>query len=189
MSAVEIAVLDDPFAAGELIEEITDLYGTVYAEAPYLEGPDDVADFRDRQFPARLQHKGFRLVTARADGQLVGFVFGHTLPADARWWSGLLKPAPAELVEETGERTFAVIELVVREDWRRKGVAGRMMAALLGGRHEERATLLVRPDAPAAAAAYEAWGWQRVGPLRPWDTAPLYDAMVLELGGLEPVPE
>lgn len=180
MITPEIRVLD-PFEAGEQLDEITDLYRAVYAEPPYSETPEDAADFRDRQFPARAQREGFRMVTARAAGELIGFVFGHTLPHDTGWWSGLLLPRPAEFVKETGDRSYAVIELVVRADWRRRGVARRMMQALLAGRPEERAVLLVRPDAPAAVATYAAWGWQRVGPLRPWDTAPMYDAMVLDL--------
>jgi ribosomal protein S18 acetylase RimI-like enzyme len=168
MITPEIRVLD-PFEAGEQLDEITDLYLTVYSEPPYSETADDAADFRDRQFPNRAQRDGFRMVTARAGEELVGFVFGHTLPADTGWWSGLLEPAPPEFTKETGDRSYAVIELVVRPDWRRRGVAAAMMKALLADRPEERAVLLVRPDAPAAVATYAAWGWRRVGPLRPWD--------------------
>ena len=32
-----------------------------------------------------------------------------------------------------------------------------------------------------ARTAYERWGYVRVGSIRPWRDAPLYDAMVLDL--------
>lgn len=47
----------------------------------------------------------------------------------------------------------------------------------------ERATLTMRPEPEAASAhaAYAAWGYRNIGPSRPWDDAPLYEAMVLNL--------
>jgi hypothetical protein len=55
--------------------------------------------------------------------------------------------------------------------------------AFLAGRHEERATLLVRPEPEAAPAqtAYAHWGYRRLGRLRPFPGAPEYDALVLDL--------
>jgi hypothetical protein len=55
-----------------------------------------------------------------------------------------------------------------------------MHDALLADANEERATLLVRPEAMPARMAFERWGYARVGAIRPWPEA-LYDAMVLNL--------
>jgi hypothetical protein len=52
---------------------------------------------------------------------------------------------------------------------------------LLAGRREQRACLLVLPDNVAARSAYEAWGWYKIGDLRPFDDAPVYDAMLRDL--------
>jgi hypothetical protein len=65
--------------------------------------------------------------------------------------------------------------------YRRRGIAKALHDALLVDANEERATLLVRPEAVPARTAYERWGYARVGAIRPWPGAPLYDAMVLNL--------
>jgi len=76
---------------------------------------------------------------------------------------GVLDDVPPELLAETGERTFAVIELAVRAGHRRQGIGRSVLDALLADRSEERAALLVRPEADAAQAAYARWGWHRIG--------------------------
>ncbi|MGQ0719558.1 MAG: GNAT family N-acetyltransferase [Pseudonocardiales bacterium] len=70
---------------------------------------------------------------------------------------------------------------MVRPQWRRRGYASALHDALLRHRHEERATLLVRPDNTAAHHAYRSWGWHKIGELQPFDDAPIFDAMVLAL--------
>jgi len=124
---------------------------------------------------------GFRLAVATADEQVVGFTFGHELTADTRWWSGALTPLPPEVTAERPGRTFAIIELAVRQPYRRRRIARRLHEALLAGVGAERATLLVRPEAAPALAAYDGWGYRPLGPLRPFPGAPIYQARVLPL--------
>lgn len=83
-------------------------------------------------------------------------------------------------VAEWPGRTFAVIELAVVKPYRGLGVGHRMHDLLLEGRGEERVTLLVRPEPEArpAQAMYEHLGYQRAGAVRPYDGAPVYDAMI-----------
>jgi GNAT superfamily N-acetyltransferase len=159
---------------------VRDLYAEVYAEPPYCEGPADVADFVDG-WPRRCAQPGFRLVVASSDSDPIGFAFGHELPEGTGWWSGLLDAAPPDVVAEWPGRTFAVIELAVRAGRRRQGVARGLHEALLCGLTVERATLLCRPEAEAAESAYAAWGYRRIGALRPFPDAPTYDAMLLPL--------
>lgn len=166
-----------------LLDEILPAYEEVYAEPPYNEGPRDIAEFIER-FQRQAERPGFRVVVARSGGSPVGFSFGYRLPADTRWWAGAaLSPLPAEFTTEDGERTFVIIELAVRKPWRRQGVAARLHAGLLAGLTVERVTLTMRPEPEAAPAqaAYSKWGYRTVGQSQPWDEAPVYDSMVLDL--------
>ncbi|MFK4070432.1 GNAT family N-acetyltransferase [Streptomyces sp. NPDC029674] len=91
---------------------------------------------------------------------------------------------PADVVAETGTRTYALSELMVREPWRKTGTARRLHDALLNTRTEERAMLLVNQSHPKVHALYESWGWQTLGDLRPHiPDAPLFHAMLLPLPG------
>ncbi len=158
-------------------------YQEVYAEPPYREGPQDVADFlvRARRQAAR---DGFRLVLAREGDEIVGFSFGYWLAADTTWWNALPEPLEASFVEENGRRTFNVAELAVRGPWRRQGVAAGMHRLLVSGLGAERITLTARPEPEAAPArtAYAAWGYRTVGRARYGDDSPAYDVMVMSPG-------
>lgn len=173
---------EGPEAAGRL-DAFLPAYEEVYADPPYCEGPRDVAEFIERYAHQVRGRPGFRLVLARRAGEVVGFTYGYRLPTDTAWWASLLEPVPEGFSRETGERTFAVIELAVRAPWRRQGVAAGLHARLLEGQEVERVTLTVRPEPEAAPAraAYAAWGYRRVGRSHPWAEAPVYDAMVLDL--------
>jgi ribosomal protein S18 acetylase RimI-like enzyme len=70
---------------------------------------------------------------------------------------------------------------MVRPAWRRQGYARALSTALLDGRPEERATLLVRAENAPAYAAYKSWGFQPIGQVQPFDDSPLYEAMVRAL--------
>ncbi|SFQ47624.1 Acetyltransferase (GNAT) domain-containing protein [Actinomadura madurae] len=136
--------------------------------------------FADR-FSGYAKAPGFEIVIARLGEEPVGQAFGYALPPSARWWNGLTTPVPDGFTEETGSRTFALNELMVVPEWQGKGVAHALHDALLGGRAEERATLLVREDNGSAQRAYGRWGWRKIGKLRPFPDSPHFDAMILDL--------
>lgn len=171
----------DAGGARARLDALYDIAGEVYAEPPYYEGPDDAADFRERT-ERQISQRGFELVTAQAEDRIVGFSFGFTLPPDTGWWDDLVTPLRRELTEEWDGRTFALIELIVRAPWRRRGVGRALHDALLADRPEERATLCASPEAESAQAAYASWGWRKVGekPL-PLAGNPVYDVLVLPL--------
>lgn len=77
-------------AVGQL-DVVVPAYQEVYAEPPYREGPQDVADFLVRA-RRRATRDGFRLILARDADEVVGFSFGYWLPADTGWWSAMLEP-------------------------------------------------------------------------------------------------
>ncbi|WP_329423580.1 GNAT family N-acetyltransferase [Streptosporangium sp. NBC_01495] len=76
---------------------------------------------------------------------------------------------------------FAVIELDVRKDYRRRGIGRQLLETLLAQQDvASYATLLADPDAPAHAM-YRRWGWQVVGPVRAAPDSRTSDALVLDL--------
>jgi GNAT superfamily N-acetyltransferase len=182
MATVDLALVHyDRESAAAVVDELVDVYAEVYADR--LGDPFYATERFVERLATYRARPGYALVTGRFGGDLLGYAFGVALPADSLWWRGLRCPVPEETTRETGDRTFAVNELMVRVPWRRRGVARQLHDALLGRRPEERATLLVDPANTPARTAYLSWGWSVVGPLQPFPDAPVYDAMVLDLGG------
>lgn len=167
-------------ADGELLRVVRPIYAEVYAEPPYCEGPAEVDDFA-ADWSNRVSQPGFRLVLAHASHEAIGFAFGFRLSPDTDWWDGLLDPLPAGQTREHDGRTFVIIELAARASYRRQGVGRALHRALLADRLEERVTLLARPEARPAQAAYASWGYRPLGRLRPALNAPVYIAMVRDL--------
>ena len=185
MIAVDLAnvTITRPAVEPELLlATIQPLYDEVYAEPPYLEGPDEIAEFLDR-WNHQVILPGFRMVLAhhQSGGDLVGFCFGFPLGAKTRWWDGLLDQIDPSVTTEDGHRSFAIIELAVRATHRRRGIGRALHDALLTGCQQQRAVLLARPEAPPALAAYAKWGYHTHGRLRPAPDAPVYLAMSREL--------
>lgn len=179
---IELGVLDGDQAASRL-DEYRALYAEVYAEPPYEWGDDHADLFVDR-FQVQRRQPGFALVEARDGTVLVGLAFGVTLQPTTPWWNNLTTPLPTAVISERPGRTFALVELLVREPWRRQGIAQAMHDLLLKHRTEERATLTVLPAAAPAQAAYQKWGWHKVAQKRnPLPGAPLFDLMLRQFGG------
>lgn len=170
----------DPASALDILDTvITGVYAASHADV--IDNPFYSAERFAERVRGYIRAPGFEIVIAYADGEPVGQAFGYTLPATSRWWEGLTTPVPDGFTAETGDRTFAFNELMVIPEWQGKGVAHALHDELLGGRGEERATLLVREDNTSAQTAYARWGWEKVGKLRPYPDSPHFDAMVLGL--------
>lgn len=159
--------------------ELIETYKEVYSAQ--LSDPFFTPERYWSRLSAYAARDGFRAVCGYLENTLIGYALGYTLPAESQWWSGLQSDVDSKVLVETGDRTFAINEIMVLEQWRRRGIAHRLHDALLEGATEERATLLVLPDNLAAQAAYRSWGWQKLGKLQPFNDAPVYDAMLLNL--------
>lgn len=171
--------------AGRHMDELAAVYRDVYAEPPYEWGTEHEELFIKRFAQQRLA-AGFRLVEARSHDELIAFGFGVTLGANTTWWQGWLTPAPDSVTHEYVGRTFALVELLVRRQWRRLHVAETIHARLLLNRNEKWATLTVLPEAAAAQAAYAKWGWYKVAQKRnPLPGSPIFDVLVKELRASE----
>jgi GNAT superfamily N-acetyltransferase len=166
-------------AARDTVETI---YRGAYTEAIEHEDRFNTPDVFMRRFDTYTRNRAFDLVIAYADGKPAGQTWGWPLAPGSRWWSGLdAEPEPG-FTSEDGNRTFALSEIMVRQEWTGRGVAHALHDELLGARHEKRATLLVEAENKTAYRAYTAWGWRKVARLRPgWPDAPLFDVLILPL--------
>ncbi|MDF3147277.1 MULTISPECIES: GNAT family N-acetyltransferase [unclassified Streptomyces] len=164
------------------LDVVLPMYKEIWTEPPYCEGPKEIAEFLDR-FAQEVFLPRARLVVARCGDLPVGYAFGYPLPQDTGWWKAMDEETTSEFVAETGRRTLGIVELAVRADWRRQGVAARMHDRLQEGLGVERVTLAMRPDPEAAPAhaTYAAWGYRQVGRWTPAEDGPVSHIMLLNL--------
>lgn len=177
-----ITTVTDPGQATRLLDDIAPVYEEVYAEPPYHEGPRDVAQFIER-YGREHKVRGFRLATARNDqGELSAFAYGLPLSSSTTWWEGFLDTTLADnFTREDGRRTLVIMELAVRAQYRRRGLARALHTALMEDNPAQRVTLAVRPEAEPATSLYDDLGYRLVGHTRPWDDAPTYRCMIRDL--------
>lgn len=159
----EFALLDGPHAVPRTAE-LQALHAEVYGAPPYRL-PADPDEFI-RRFRVQCRQPGFVLAEARSGGYLVGYAAGMPLRPSTSWWRALTTSLPEEVIAEYPGRTFSVIDLVVRAAWRRQGIGQTLHDLLLRGRREERATLVVWPEATAAQHAFQSWGWRKLARTR-----------------------
>src|SRR4051794_26729743 len=87
----------------------------------------------------------FTTIIARADGHMVGFVYGLNLSEKTTWWNNLDPAGPDGFASENGHRTVAVIDLCVLPSQQGHGLGKQLMTEFLANRTEERATLATAP--------------------------------------------
>lgn len=162
-----------------LRDELLDVHADANSE--FLDQPFFTLEAFWTRLQNYIQGPEFDLVAGRIAGELVGYAFGSRLTADTRWWSaGLTGATDPDVTRETGMRTYAFREFLVRKAYQGRGIGRRVHDALLSERPEERATLLVRPDNPARDL-YIKWRWTPIGYLQPGSAFPQYEAMTLPL--------
>jgi GNAT superfamily N-acetyltransferase len=168
--------------AGQVADELGEVYKEVFSEPPYEYGDEHVRLFKDR-FAIQHQREGAALVVARdSAGKMAGFAFGLTMPPKAPWWTDLTTEVEPGMTDEPPGRTFVLIELLVRRPWRGAGVATRLHDLVLEDRSGERATLTVQPASGPAQHAYANWGWRKVAQKRnPLPDSPIFDVLIKEL--------
>jgi hypothetical protein len=155
--------------------ELQSLHDEVYVDVPALGG-----DFASR-FRVHCRQPGFVLVAARSGGYLIGYTAGMPLRPSTSWWREVTTTLPEQDTTEYPGRTFALVELLVRGSWRRQGTGRSLHDLILGGRAEERATVVVPPTATAAQAAFQNWGWQKLARARNPVGLPASDVLVIAL--------
>jgi GNAT superfamily N-acetyltransferase len=161
----------DGDATLKMLDEVTDLYVAIHSQ-PEHQFPMYGRDAFIERTTAQCNRDGFELVSLRIDDQLIGFSFGLRFAA-GKWWSDIAPP-PAAILDAT---KFAVIELDVDEQLRRRGFGRELMNQLLADRPEPYATLAATVDGDAHAM-YIRWGWRVVGR---FTDEPVMDALVKDL--------
>jgi GNAT superfamily N-acetyltransferase len=176
----------DAAEARALRSTVEDIYRRSYTVAiesgDLFDTPEEfMARFDAYTHPDRSS--GFDLIIAHIDGEPAGQTWGWPLGPGAAWWRNYIPDVPdPDFMTETGERTFALSEVMVCQEYAGTGLAHALHDELLGGRREQRATLLVEVDNTRAYTAYRKWGWRKVGVLRPsWPEAPRMDVLIHEL--------
>jgi ribosomal protein S18 acetylase RimI-like enzyme len=171
-----------PLRLGEVIETldrtaalaIAPELGEVFAAAFSTPGYDDEPDaehFATDQLPTHADREDFRLVTARADGRVVGFAYGFT-GRRGQWWPDRIAEAvSAELADAWIGGHFEVVELAVRPDAQRNGLGTELMTALMSGLPHRRALLTTYSDDRPAPRLYRRLGWQVLVPDLGWGSA------------------
>ncbi|MGW2600015.1 GNAT family N-acetyltransferase [Streptomyces klenkii] len=169
----------DRASAATAHESLLDIHEDCYAAAPGCS-----FDPRERfswLLDAWSCRPAWACVIAYEGDTAVGCAHGAPLTDATSWWSYVVTPLPAGFTQESGTRTFAVTDLMVRPQWRKTGTAARIHQELLAGRPEERATLLVDSTQPKVQSLYETWGYAPVGHTGPFDHAEALTVMVQTL--------
>lgn len=161
----------------DIRQVLLDIYAEVYADE--LDDPFSSVERFDERLTGHASRIEWECVIAYDAATPVGYAYGSALQPGARWWMHQLDPLPEHYTEETGRRTLALFELMIREPWRGKGVGKRIHDELLVGRREERVTLLC--DDPKNKAKYQSWGYEHVGDQMPFPDSPLFHTMVRKL--------
>lgn len=170
---VHFGTLDGADARG-LTDQLCDLYAEVYAEPPYLEGPEHVARFAEH-YSVEVVRDGFALASAVDNNLLVGAAYGWTMAA-GQWFSSATSEPPKTIL---GTQKFAVMEWMVRRPYRGHGIGRRLLDTVLRDRAEPYAILASNPEAPARRI-YERLGWRQCGTSKP-DLLPPMDVLTLRL--------
>jgi GNAT superfamily N-acetyltransferase len=155
---------------------LLDIHTEVYTDSgDPLAPPEAFAPFLDHW----ITRPGFACTLARRDSEPVGYAYGAPLGTDTTWWQDITPAPDPAFTTETGQRTFALSELMVRTPWRGTGAARLIHDRLLAHRPEERVTLLTHQTHPKVVAVYRDWGYQIVGEMTPKfpDAPPLYAMM------------
>ncbi|MEV0982027.1 GNAT family N-acetyltransferase [Streptomyces sp. NPDC049915] len=171
----------DAESLNDIRPQLLRVYAEIYADR--LQEEFHHVERFDERLGWNTEVPGFGAVCGYLDGRPIGYAYGCTLQPDTRWWTGLRTPVAANVITETGSRTFALSELMVVQEVRGTGAARKIHDALLSDRSEERVTLLVEREHPRVRRLYESWGYEWRGEVLPFPDAPLYDALVLQLSG------
>ena len=139
-----------------LVDELVAVYAAAFALPPYSKRADEVLPFRTA-LPEHATRRGFRLLSARDEGRLVGFAYGYDLWGQ-RWLYGELKP----LLSGTDwlQDAYQLVEFAVDPAYHRRGIGRLLHDALwepVPHRHQILCTMAA--DTPAFRF-YLKSGWQ-----------------------------
>jgi GNAT superfamily N-acetyltransferase len=154
---VELVEVADP--AG-VVDELVAVYRSAFQPAPYHETDVDVLRFAASTLPRHAERRGFRLVVARDEGDVVGFGYGYT-SAPGQWWHDRVVEALGDPAREALVGAFELVTLAVLSDRRGRGIGGALHDRLLAG--AQRAALSTLDADTPARSLYERRSWRTLG--------------------------
>ncbi|RDG35684.1 GNAT family N-acetyltransferase [Streptomyces corynorhini] len=137
---------------------LLDVYADVYADEITTNPFFSLERFEERLGMHAVT--GWGCVVAEVGDVVAGFTYGRP---------------------ERDTTTFGLCEIMLRQEWRGRGIAQVMHSELMSQRNEDRCKLLVRRERPRIRAHYESWGYKHAGEKLPFPDSPLYDVMILDL--------
>ncbi|MFI5799049.1 N-acetyltransferase [Streptomyces sp. NPDC051677] len=162
---------------------ILDIHVEVRTQFGLMKDSFNAVERFDERLTSYASRDGWEAVIALQGDEPAGYIFGGPLAVGSLWWSTMRQTPPDDFTRETGTRTFAVQEVLVRKAFRGTAGAGAsrlLHEKLLAERHEERATLLVDPTRSDGRlkAVYESWGYRDIGEQQPFDDSPVFATML-----------
>ncbi|WP_143196901.1 GNAT family N-acetyltransferase [Streptomyces sp. CB00455] len=171
---MDYILITDPSRAERALDDIAPVYESVFVEPPIWR---DRVTWRCSLRPtsvSTMPRASSSCSPARPAETWPGSRTDcHPRPAAAGETVSWMPPQRPNFTREDGRRTFVVKELAVLADRRGHGIGRDLHRCPLHGITADRATLTVRPEAPAAAW-YERLGYTLVEHTQPWDGAPIY---------------
>jgi broad specificity phosphatase PhoE/GNAT superfamily N-acetyltransferase len=154
--------LADGAAALAMRDELVEVYRAAFTAPPYDETEESVQRFAAETLPKHAERDGFRLVTLRLAGDLVGWGYGYT-GEHGQWWTDrVASSAPADVAGDWLGGHFEVVELAVIPQAQHRGFGAALTDALVHAVPHDRALLTTYAGDRPAPRLYARLGWQRL---------------------------
>jgi GNAT superfamily N-acetyltransferase len=137
--------------------------------------------FWERLVDLYAPSKDFAMAAGWLEDELIGYAFGSVRDDSTTIWDAAASALPDLPATESPGGVYIFREFAVRPAHQGRGYGHQIHDALLGSRREPLAHLLVRTDNERARRAYLAWGWRKIGQMRPFEDSPLMEQMVITL--------
>jgi ribosomal protein S18 acetylase RimI-like enzyme len=165
-----------------LIDQLAALYVRDFVDPPLNEDEFYSEErFRERVLGDYVNGPEYKMVTAWSGDKLVAFIYGCNLFANTKWWTNSESPLPESYFKEDNRRTLAIFDLLVKREWRSKGIASLLHNKMLEDRRQERVTLLSSEEQQPAYSMWKKWGYQIIGHIRPEEDGPTLDVFMRQL--------
>ncbi|CAM5705016.1 GNAT family N-acetyltransferase [Streptomyces hirsutus] len=163
-----------------LLDALVDTWADAHAAHPDVADAGFTPDALRRQITGHARRDDFTLITAYADGLLIGYGYGFRC-TPAYWYGEDLLPRITPEDARTTDSLVGICELAVRPGWQGQGIGTRIHQALLDAMRPRWVSLLAMPGAPAQRL-YLSLGYRYAGPYESSPDGPVLDLLLLRAG-------